>query len=371
VFIGFVKHVTNDYIEVKINTEAQVDTGDSLRFQKKSGREGRTVKVKKTSLNDGVLRCHTEDTSRISKKDSVYIAGRKNPLLKKWKKKRVDINPARYKTRCPVVSTIMSKYVTDFKKSKFQKESRLFIRVADLNWLDIVKKHRCSGFILGCELKELQNIINNRKMIRNFIPKIIISLPPYIPEKDIYVWRKTLSDLRKAGVDKFMCAHPGQMNIMPENSKKYADSTIWCINKATQKALKDMDYSAFIYSPEDDILNLKTTGSSHGMITLFSHIPLFISRINPPIPVGSSVSEDRDKQVFTVNRHGLWYVLGQKPLCLTHRRERIIEAGIGSFILDFSFSKPEKKLFNTVITHYENNRRMQETSLFNHKGGLF
>jgi hypothetical protein len=223
---------------------------------------------------------------------------------------------------------------------------------------------------LDLTINELKELIVSKIIPDGLVKNIIIALPPFIPEEQIDDWKITLTKLRHKGFDKFMCAHAGQKIIIPPKAKIFADRTIWCLNKTTQQTLKNLGFNRFTYSPEDDMLNLKATGSTSGLITLFGHIPLFISRIPTPPKEDTFLKDARKNIFFLKKRYNLNYLIGKKPLCLTHRKQKLLESGISSFVLDFSFFKEDLKLFNEVLSHYNTAQKISNTTVFNLKGGL-
>jgi hypothetical protein len=142
------------------------------------------------------------------------------------------------------------------------------------------------------------------------------------------------------------------------------------MNNASQQALLLQGISKFSYSPEDDIMNLKTIASANGFITVFGHIPLFVSRIPPVCKHGDILHDSKGNSFFTGRYNGLYYLLGSQPFSILHRRDNLHEAGIRNFVVDFSFIRPDIKLVDNVLTSYFEQIKIEGSSMFNHKAGL-
>jgi hypothetical protein len=69
-------------------------------------------------------------------------------------------------------------------------------------------------------------------------------------------------------------------------------------------------------------------------------------------------------------RDDFYYVIGEKPLCLTHRRDKLHAAGITRFVLDFSLCPAQHKTLATVLQHYADKKRVPGSITGNHKAGL-
>jgi hypothetical protein len=149
-----------------------------------------------------------------------------------------------------------------------------------------------------------------------------------------------------------------------------AGDTVWCLNPAAATQLEKLGFTGFMYSPEDDILNIKACGSPKGFFTLFAYVPGFISRIAPGLELEMPFTDSRGAQFFCKKRGELYYTINERPLSLTHRRDLLSTTGIRNFILDLRFSLPHKKTFQTVLDAYYEKKKMPESTLFNHKAGL-
>jgi hypothetical protein len=171
-------------------------------------------------------------------------------------------------------------------------------------------------------------------------------------------------------MNRWTCGHIGQIAMLEKRDKPRADTTVWCLNRATVAALTGIGYATLTASPEDDLLNMRAWADPRCFFTLFGLIPLFISRIAPPLPAHAELTDSRDELFFVEHRHGLHYTLAARPLCLTHRRDHLLRTGIRHFILDFSFLAPHRKILKSVLDHYHKQSKLPQTTLFNHKAGL-
>lgn len=368
ILVGKVLNVRKNNIEIK--TDEKLFIGDKIRLSIPDGPESFSIKITKVSQNSNKWQVYFDKPSAANEGDLVYLISRKTASQKKWSHKHIEIKPVNYRMHYAKGLRIYKKYMHLKKDLLTKKENRLYLRIDAVKWLYLLKSTPCDGVILQCEKDDLHYLKSNSKLQKQWASKLILALPPFIPQNDIPIWKKNSNDLHKIGINKWMCSQLGQKELIPIKNALYSDSSIWATNRATQQLLQKAGYSRFSYSPEDDIFNLKATASPGGLMTLFAYIPLFISRIKPPLPENTFLTDDKNFGFFINKRNGLYYLIGEKPLCLTHRRDKLNAAGIHNFILDLSFCPVNKKILNAVLLHYHNKKKIPDTTLFNHKAGL-
>lgn len=368
VLLGTVLNVHKEYIETKTGEELSV--GDKIRINKPDRPEGFSAKITKLFLENKRYQAYVKNSSEAGVGDLVYLVYRKTDSQKKWPKKHIDIKPIRYLTHCPAGSPILQKIQKHHKDTPVKKKEHFYLRINTVKWLPLLKPVSCDGVILHCSKNDLQYLKSNQKLHKHWSSKLTIAFPPFIPETDIPLWKENINDLQKIGIHKWMCSQIGQKELIPHSNMLYSDSTIWTTNRATQKLLIKYGYSNFLYSPEDDILNLKAIGSPNGVMTLFAYISLFISRIKPSLAENTFLTDDKNCGFFPKKQDGLFYLIGERPICLTHRRDKLKDAGVYNYILDLSFCPVKKKFLKTVLSYYYNKEKFPKTTLFNHKAGL-
>ncbi len=60
----------------------------------------------------------------------------------------------------------------------------------------------------------------------------------------------------------------------------------------------------------------------------------------------------------------------RKPLCLTHRVANMASMGVGNFLIDLSFIKPNGDILQNIIEAYKSGTRVPDSTMFNFKAGL-
>jgi hypothetical protein len=115
---------------------------------------------------------------------------------------------------------------------------------------------------------------------------------------------------------------------------------------------------------------MSSVASPRGMAYLFAHVPLFISRIRPALEAKEKLKDSFENEFYTVIKHDLYYLVSKKPFNLFHKRSKLEEAGIKTFIIDLSFCVPDKQLYRDLILKYNEGTKVSESSMFNFKAGI-
>lgn len=353
---------------IMLHSDIKLQAGDRIRIHGQDGLEGKSSNLIKVEEKDKQQTLFTREKIDLNKGDAVYLISRKSQVKAEWKKSKIDAKPASYKEKCPFSQKILKSL-----KLKEQTDSVpvLWLKVDKIKWLNKLGSFNFDRVIFQTDLNQFTELSNNVGKFSKWKKKLVLELPAFIPEFDIEKWQDVVEKLYKNGFVKWMCNHLGQKRLFDgKNVELNADYPIWATNNSTRKTLSDESFESFGYSIEDDILNLKSLASSSGVITLFGYVPLFISRIDPPLPNKSYLQDNKKIGFFVSKKGGLTYLLGEKPVCLFHRQDKLEESGIQQYLIDLSFCEPNIKLLKTLIYHYEKKEKISDTTLFNHKIGF-
>jgi len=369
VLLGTIEKAAGDTVTLR-GVYARVRPGDRIRFHGQEGFEGESVRVAEVSHAEGATVLKLRRALKLTAGDTAFVVGTKSEFQKLWDKKTIDVRPIRYRESCPFAPRIF-KNISKLPAMPLPQEGdRLFIRIDNPEWLHHIPPGDCDGVIVCPEPTDIRYLTGNDMIRRKWLRRLIISLPPFIAEGDVAQWRQAVDWLRRNGVTQWMCSNIGQRYLeFGENDRIYAGTEIWCMNRAAQQALAAHGYARFSYSPEDDILNIKACISQEGFFTLFALVPLFVSRIAPASP-DQVCTDAKGNRFFTMKRNKLYYLVGAQPLCLTQRRDTLHELGLRNFVLDVCFCPPRQEYLFSILALYREKRKMEGSTLFNHKAGL-
>jgi hypothetical protein len=256
-------------------------------------------------------------------------------------------------------------------KRERPKASVYSIRIDSLEWLPLAGECDATLVIILLDRDSLPHFFNAfASLAQKTKNRIAISFPPFIGETETQSWEEAGKKLIAAGVRQFFVQSPGMIPQAGENIRLFALPAPGTLNIPARLLLNDLGVNAFVYSPEDDFLNIRNTRAFPGIMTLYSHTPLFISRIGVALPERARLSDRNGNAFFTTTRAGLTCLVANAPLCLFAKRDKLEELGIRHFLLDFSFIPPNKKQFTAVLTAYREKKRLLPSTLFNFKREL-
>ncbi|MGD9202688.1 MAG: peptidase U32 family protein [Chitinispirillia bacterium] len=367
-YLGIIKEVSKDYFNLK--TDTQLKKGDKIRIHQEDINRGYMLKILKVIYKEGWSQIYVSDISEVKRGYNAYLVGPKSSQNRNWSHyNKITIKPSVIKKRTHSPQKMLEPIMIHTKK-KVNFTDQMYLRINTIEWLRYFTSISPSGVIIQCSIQDLKKLKAREKILSNLAPKLIISLPPFIPQHTIPIWKKTIAELYHAGIIKWMCSQFGEKQLFPDRCEIFADYPLWCINRVTQNLLLNNGFSSYYFSPEDDILNLKAIGNQWGLMPLYLKVPLFVSRIDPALPDNTFLKEKQNYRYIIKKKFGLWYLLSEKPLCLTHRRDKLKSMGIKNFVLDLSFHTPQRKTLSTILSYYSNKTKVPDTSLFNHKAGL-
>ncbi|MBU3915649.1 hypothetical protein KKA14_08960, partial [bacterium] len=353
----------------EITSNISIKPGDKLRIQHQNDKDGTTIQVEHVDETDGSMRVKHSSDAQIEAGDQIFVIA-KNPVKhKNWDQKKLTVEPVRFNPVFPksqkVFSTITKKIQGDDLLTNY-----LFFKINQFEWLNIVKSYQFDYLVYSGSQKELSELAQDARQINYWRNKLVIALPPFIPERDLAAYSQLIQTLSEAGVHHWMCSHASHHYLFPKDDRIFSDSSVWTTNQATQAILMEQGKQLFCYSVEDDFLNIKAISNTKGIMPIFGYIPLFISRVSPALQNNDQVTDSKGNS-FTVREFGtLYYTLADQPLCLFHRQEKLREIGIRHFLIDLSFMQASRKVFKSIVYDFEKAQKTPEGVLFNHKAGF-
>jgi putative protease len=364
-FLGTITHCEDD--RISIESECDLSVGDRLRIHPQSGFEGTPAVIKSVIRSGSSLQIHLKNPVNCTTGDTVYRIGTRQagtPSHKVTTPEHININLF-YKNSRSIMAAVTIK-----QHEQHQEKMKLWCKVDTIDWLPLLSASPCRFLLCAPDISDLSALLSNQTMLRIWRSRLIPCLPPFIAENQITEWKSLISDFKKEGITRWVCSNIGHTALFTKEFSLIADYTIPVLNSASWIALKKLGFSMFMYSPEDEYCNLKRFVSPEGILYLYAHVPLFISRIRPAAPLQTTVSDPCNNQFFTYCSNEVYYTSSVKKLCLIGKKAKIEQIGIINGLIDFSQIPADQTTLDTVITSYKAGVSIPGTSLFNFKAGL-
>ena len=350
-----------------IRSEHSLSPGDRLRLHNQQGHDGTAFVIKDMTQKDGQWEIEPKTQLDVQAGDQLYLISPKGVQKSHWKQIDNTIKPVRYRSVFPRYQQVLKSL--NPKQHSSVAEEQLYVKVDTSEWLNILKGAPIDYLILTGGLSRHSEMLNLNKQLKYWSNRLIVEFPPFISDSELEAYQSLISQYSERGIAGWMASHFSHALMFPEEGHCFSDTMVWTTNRATQAYLISIGIDRFSYSLEDDVLNLKATHHPQGIMPIFGHVPLFISKIRPAAQ-GAQIRDDKGAEFFIREREGLFYTLSEQPICFFHRRQKLNEIGINSYSIDLSFIDPSRKFFKTLLFEYQARNKLQHTSLFNHKAGL-
>jgi len=152
-----------------------------------------------------------------------------------------------------------------------------------------------------------------------------------------------------------------------------ADAPLWCLNSVTQKELEARRVEKFVFSFEDEYLNIRNTVVAEGIsgiVPVYGKPPLFISRMPTPVKANTPITDMHGNEFFVAVKNDLYYTLPQTPVCLFAKREKLSGCGIENFLIDLCFHDPDYETVNKLLSGFKDGVKVEKSTMFNFKAGF-
>jgi putative protease len=375
ILVGLVEDINSQ--NFVFTTRQFLKIGDRLRIMPKSGINSQAIKIKS-------MRLFPENTNTENAKfgHKVSISNHKLPIEKGDKIFLIGKSGFKFKTKLPLIrQALKMKFPQNQKKSALKqlyltrnnaKTTELFVRIDSLSWLRKIYLDSVDGLILNLSQKELEAINLNEKFIRNNMKKIYIELPLFISEDNISFYEDKCYEFSRHGIKNFVLSHLSQ-SLFFKNMKKInliTNEHVYVLNDASARFLLQENIKEYIYPLETDIDNLFNSNNKSGIIPMYFHPQLFYSRM--PISVENNETFEDNSEIYRKSlKDGMTNIIPLKPVSILQYKNKFEKKGFNKFLIDFSYQKPSKNLFNKILKKLSESEAERPSTGFNFKKGLW
>jgi putative protease len=387
-----------DSIDINTDDTLTIEKNDRLRIHPKDGFEGIACRVSdcQVSGDDGCrIKITPSQPVKCATGDSVFFIGRVGISTgiddchceRSEAIRRINTNisnnstPVSVKPTCYFPARRIADSLTppcpqfaDTDGTVNQNPSTkpvLWFKADNIEWLDFIIATPCQRLIFDADISEIETLIDTPGAVKTWRSRIFVALPPFIEEPKLALWRDIIKRCRAVGLNSFAVSNAGHFRLVNKADRIVSDAPLWCLNRFTQKELHARGVDRFVFSWEDEYLNIRDTAcNANGVAQLYGRPPLFISRLKPALGV-SETAVDPDGNVFFISaKNGLYYTLPTTPVCLFAKRKKLSECGVNDFLIDVSFHEPDFELAGTLVRGFKECVRVGGGTVFNFKAGL-
>jgi collagenase-like PrtC family protease len=217
-----------------------------------------------------------------------------------------------------------------------------------------LSKLKFKGIILDLDRANLRSL-RDKKNSR--YGKVVLALPVVMHDASVKRFLPILKDALNMGFRAFMVGNYGHIDmlyqVMSGRNRNLSRLEIYCgremnlLNSMSVLAVKDMGVRFPQLSTETGRKNAEAVCRKVGRLcfTVMAWIPLFTSRAVPPgFRKVALVKSLRDEEYLWQTGQDVSFLLSMRPFSLLNRKKELLQAGFGSWIVDFSLLPANMKM---------------------------
>ncbi|AKL97618.1 peptidase U32 family protein [Endomicrobium proavitum] len=341
--------------KIQVKTDVQINSGDTLKAA--DSKNDKYFKVNILNLNKTGNAYEIETNSADLKTGMELfktLDGKFEEKLKKITSEAI-IEKQNFE--------IKEKEIPKPKHAKAKSEEKLFVKIDDLNWLNILQPSGNTNAIFSLAKQNLSKI-DALKNINYF------ELPAFIDEADLPQFQAAIDKLKNKTFFLNNIGHFRFFKNSPAAAKLNAGAFLYSLNSFAANFLFKRKIENFVFSYEDDFYNIsdlaKENLADKGIFYLSGFPQLAVSKMTPHKDLRQEENFSSQKDNFKViNKNGQTIILPQYPVMLFNKLSKLKKLGIRKFIIDLSYIKPNKTYFETMLGAYSGKIQLQNDFEFN------
>lgn len=345
------------------SSEIKLNIGNRIRIHSNKGEIRGAVKLKKfeSGKNNKIIVWQTNHKAVTG--DLVFLSELRD---KKFTLKLEEKTGTRNQS---MPAFQRSKILKQLKSVGHKGKQENFVRINSIKWLNKIWIKNIDNVILNLPKREWSELKFDSPFIQKNSRKFIIELPKFIPESNLEFYRSLCLKFISNNLKTFMISHISQKEILPKNIKILTNENVYIFNDAAIAFLQSEHINSYVYPLENEITNLFKSHDRNGIVPLYFHPQLFLSRV--PVKTGDEVIIDDRNEKFQKNvRDGLTVIVPEAAVSLLQYKKELQKNGFHKWLIDLSSVKPSKNIYNTIMKRFMNSEQIQPSTTFNFKKGL-
>ncbi|MEA1872975.1 MAG: peptidase U32 family protein [Bacteroidota bacterium] len=358
--LGKIQSCESDYFTLA--TEMELIKSSRIRIFSPGVSEHQTFKIEGAETQNGICTIY-KNNHKAKIGDDVYLAG--IPEKQFPSKIQEKFQPMKSTISFRLKQKILKDLTLQQKEAK---SIEIIVRINELAWLPKVDLREVKHLIINLSSKEWQSFDAKSGLVKKFANKIIIELPKFIPEGKISTYRELCKTMYQQGIHHFSLSHLSQKIIIPKGSILMANENIYSFSDSSIIAIKRNGIQDYIRPLENDFPNLLSGNDRFGIIPIYFHPHLFVSRM--PVKTGESFHENDGRKYLHHVVDGVTFIIPEEPVSLTQYKNKLENKGFKRYLIDLSFTKVSSNRFKTIIKRLKQSEQIQPASNFNFKAEM-
>lgn len=258
-----------------------------------------------------------------------------------------------------------------------QKGSTLFVVSDDIQDLDAVVEYPDVQFVFPLTAEFYRIVTRNKEQFQPIKGRIIWDVASIVFDNKWQELERMVASLIDSGFDTFRLNNYAHCMIFSNYSavNLIAGPWLYSLNSQAMKATEELGVQKWSLSIEDDRFNigelLAAKEQQNILLTVYSPVDLFTSRIKPSIPEHDFIlRSDKDELLKLTRRQGLTLTRAEKPYSLLGNLQSLRKMNCSSFVLDLRGTGLMSPKGLDILQAYYEDRHLPGTTLFNYERGL-
>ena len=258
-----------------------------------------------------------------------------------------------------------------------QGRNTLFVVSDDLQDMGAVAEYPDVLFVFPVTRKFYRKVIQEQKQFQGIKGQVIWDLPSIVFDKEWQELESMVAGLINTGFDTFRLNNHGHCMIFSKHSAVHliAGPWLYSLNSLSMKTTAKLGIEKWTLSLEDDRWNvselLAGKEQQNMLITVYSPVDLFTSRIKPSIPEQNFIlKSDKGELLKLTRKQGLTQTQAEKPYSLIGNLHSLRKMNCSNFVLDLRGTGFLSKSGQEILQAYYEDCHIPATTSFNFERGL-
>lgn len=281
------------------------------------------------------------------------------------------------------------------KASLHKTPDQIYLRIKDPNWLPLIDPSSIKAIICPMGLGN-SSFAHSSEIWKTPTHKLIPETPLYIDESDVFKIKSFVQQMQKMGMVDFSISRLSHLSLFDRqmNSHLIANEYIYTMNDAAIALLSGYAIRDWILPLENDYPNILSSTNRQGIIPLYFHPPLYLSKQEPvdfanaqygkqkelklgigriqtgQAKDGKQATAHQAESFYLEKEHKLTKLSSRQAVCLFNFYPRLSGLGYHKYLIDLCAETPNPDTLARILDFYAQAKNLPGSNSFNFKKGL-
>lgn len=307
----------------------------------------------------------------------LFISGRPMDFLKGLggRLSRIFKTAKKYREPAPIPDKrLLPEFLNNSRKIvKSGREAEVFVKIPAASSFSLLGEYRPDRLIVSFDPSV--EPVSMKRTLKGFpIDRVILSLPPFIPESGIERFKNASLRYFREGFRNWQAENISHFSIIPKGASISAGHFIYSLNSMALRQIKDFKASFYVTSYEDDYINIRNRscfGELPAVMTVFAYVPVFTSAA-VSLHFFAEGSKFKNSSFSMSVKRADDYVsfILDKPFSVMQHISRLSELSPAGFLINLEHAPQSKEIFESIFESFVSESPFPNSDKFNFKREL-